>query len=347
MVTPAYMAANFINDAMASVWRQSYRPIEHIVVDDGSPDTTGSRAVATAERLNGPGYLARVIRHESNSGTAAALNTGIAAAQGSFISWLSADDLFVSQNKTARQIAELERDRCLAGVFDLAALIGADPATARLVRPRWPRLMRLDPRLQKSDPESMLVGLLFANPINGTSVTLRRAAVPWKDLFDTADSGMAIYDQDSDLWMRMQAVGLRMRGLQQAGTLYRIHPGQSSNKQSQMQRASSISRIRILLGLDKMGRLGPVLQAGRVALSLGVASGVHRYRPAVFSALADVGTPKLHGVVRSVLELVSRDLDRRPLTEHQLWRSYRSTAQELMDSSVFSEFESSLVRIAK
>jgi len=40
VVIPTYNRAGLIIDALNSVYRQSYRPLEVIVVDDGSTDTT-------------------------------------------------------------------------------------------------------------------------------------------------------------------------------------------------------------------------------------------------------------------------------------------------------------------
>ena len=40
VVTPAYNRAGLIEETLESVWRQDHRPVEHIVVDDGSSDTT-------------------------------------------------------------------------------------------------------------------------------------------------------------------------------------------------------------------------------------------------------------------------------------------------------------------
>ena len=53
IIIPAYNAAAFINDAIESALAQDYRPIEVIVVDDGSSDETAS----IAERFGPARYL--------------------------------------------------------------------------------------------------------------------------------------------------------------------------------------------------------------------------------------------------------------------------------------------------
>ena len=53
VVTPAYKAQDFIEETMRSVWAQDYRPLEHVIVDDCSPDATGELAREAASRPNG------------------------------------------------------------------------------------------------------------------------------------------------------------------------------------------------------------------------------------------------------------------------------------------------------
>jgi len=82
VVIPCYNQARFLPTAIDSARRQDYRPLETIVVDDGSTDATS----ATANRH---GVL--VIR-QSNNGVGSARNTGLGAARGDFVIFLDADD---------------------------------------------------------------------------------------------------------------------------------------------------------------------------------------------------------------------------------------------------------------
>src|SRR5262249_27876438 len=82
-------------EAVESVLAQTYRPIELIVVDDGSTD--GSRAIAQR--------FGRHVRcsFRPHKGLGAARNHGITMACGSFCAFLDADDLWV-RDKLAQQI---------------------------------------------------------------------------------------------------------------------------------------------------------------------------------------------------------------------------------------------------
>jgi glycosyltransferase involved in cell wall biosynthesis len=79
-----YNYARYLRQAVDSALAQTYRPIEVVVVDDGSTD--GSR-----ELLASYGDRIRLIE-KPNGGQASAFNVGIAAAQGVYIALLDSDD---------------------------------------------------------------------------------------------------------------------------------------------------------------------------------------------------------------------------------------------------------------
>ena len=87
IVIPAYNRAHLIGETLRSALDQTYRPIEIIVVDDGSADDT--RRVAESF-----GPLVRCVR-QANAGVAAARNRGFAEARGEFVALLDSDDLWL------------------------------------------------------------------------------------------------------------------------------------------------------------------------------------------------------------------------------------------------------------
>jgi len=99
ILVPAYNAAPWITATLDSALAQTHRPIEIIVVDDGSTDAT----LAIAR-----GFEARGVRvvSQSNAGASAARNHALLIAHGDYIQFLDADDL-LAPDKIAVQVARL------------------------------------------------------------------------------------------------------------------------------------------------------------------------------------------------------------------------------------------------
>ncbi len=90
-VLPVYNRPDMLVEAVASVVGQTYRPIELIIVDDGSTDDTGRVAEELAARY--PDIIRLV--HRENGGPGAAREAGRLRARGEFIQYLDSDDLLL------------------------------------------------------------------------------------------------------------------------------------------------------------------------------------------------------------------------------------------------------------
>ena len=97
VVIPVFNGERFLAAAIQSVLDQTYRPVEVIVVDDGSTDASA----AIARSFEG----VRVIGQEQ-AGPGAARNRGVAAATGELLAFLDADDLMPA-DKLELQVAHL------------------------------------------------------------------------------------------------------------------------------------------------------------------------------------------------------------------------------------------------
>lgn len=89
VIIPSYNSAQYIGEAIESVFAQTYRDFEIIVVDDGSIDDTKE---VLSPYINRIVYLFQV-----NGGVAKARNAGIRNAQGEYIAFLDADDVWFSE----------------------------------------------------------------------------------------------------------------------------------------------------------------------------------------------------------------------------------------------------------
>jgi len=90
IIIPAYNRASLIAESLDSVLAQTYRPIEVVVVDDGSADNT--REVVREWTLKADAGLAVRYFHQANQGGCAARNRGLRESQGEFINFLDSDD---------------------------------------------------------------------------------------------------------------------------------------------------------------------------------------------------------------------------------------------------------------
>jgi teichuronic acid biosynthesis glycosyltransferase TuaG len=88
VIIPAYNAEAIIGRAIDSVLAQSYRNFEIIVVDDASRDKT--KKVVESHYDGRVTYIQKVV----NGGSSIARNTGMDAAQGDYIAFLDADDIW-------------------------------------------------------------------------------------------------------------------------------------------------------------------------------------------------------------------------------------------------------------
>src|SRR5438094_204673 len=96
-IIPVHNRPLMLREAVASVVAQAYRPIEIIIVDDGSTDDTARVADELANDFT------RVI-HQANAGPGAAREAGRLVARGEFIQHLDSDDLLL-QRKFELQVA--------------------------------------------------------------------------------------------------------------------------------------------------------------------------------------------------------------------------------------------------
>jgi glycosyltransferase involved in cell wall biosynthesis len=121
VIVPVFNSERFLAQAIESIFAQSYRNLEVIVVDDGSTDGSAKAA---------QGYPVRYF-FQPRRGPGAARNSGIRQARGGFLSFLDADDIWMP-GKTTGQMAMLAARPELEAVFGwVEQFSGADPASPK------------------------------------------------------------------------------------------------------------------------------------------------------------------------------------------------------------------------
>lgn len=106
VLIPSYHSGEKLIRAIDSVLRQSYRPLQLIVCDDGTEDFDSSAVEGyIAERANKVDFA--VFHQAENLGTVRNLNTALVNAAGGWIIPLAADDVFGSEQAVSKLVRQI------------------------------------------------------------------------------------------------------------------------------------------------------------------------------------------------------------------------------------------------
>lgn len=178
VVIPCYNASKTLAATLESVLAQSYRPIEVIVVDDGSSDESVEIARSFAPTVQ--------VIAKKNGGPASARNEGIRRCKGEYIAFADADDLWMPEKLTVQ--------------VPVAAAFGAPAMVFSAVKRN-----RDDgeTHLKAVPPDRLPItyASLWRGNIITTSTVLAHASVFDGCVFDEAPSIQGA--EDFDLWLRV------------------------------------------------------------------------------------------------------------------------------------------------
>ena len=216
VIIPCYRQAQYLPQAVRSVLDQTFRQVEAIVVDDGSPDDPRAQLEPFADDPR-----VRFIRQE-NAGVGRARNAGVKASRGAFLNFLDADDWLAPQF-CERLVQSLSDSDDLGFVYcDLQHVVESEAtaidgeysvgASRRLVN------------------GNILPSLLMGGYFPPHTVLVRKAVLDQVGLFDAELGGHA----DWDLWLRISASGFRAHYIDEKLVYYRIHPASMSRNQEHM-----------------------------------------------------------------------------------------------------------------
>jgi glycosyltransferase involved in cell wall biosynthesis len=181
VVMPAYNEELYIGEALDSILAQTRAPLEVIVVDDGSTDST-------VEIVGNYGNRIRLIQQE-NRGCHGAFDTGFREATGDFVALCPADDVYEPQ-KLEWQAETLAANPAIDVAFGAATrfgLAGGDhlrPARPNLLDNHW-----FAPEMYRRD--------LIPDP----------SAVVRRGLYFELGGYKPIVGEDYEFWMRALSAG--------------------------------------------------------------------------------------------------------------------------------------------
>jgi len=135
-VVPAFNSAAYVGEALASIFAQRHRPLQVVVADGGSTDTTIDVVRAF------PGEVEIVA--QANTAPAATRNLGLRAARGDLVAFLDADDAWRAE-KLELQLARFTADPELEVCLSHAELVWSEERAGEAVRLSAHRRARVVP----------------------------------------------------------------------------------------------------------------------------------------------------------------------------------------------------------
>lgn len=211
-----YNRAGLVGQAIRSALAQTRRDFELIVIDDGSTDDTRAAIAAFDD--------ARLRYHyRANGGLAAARNTGIELARGTYVTFLDDDDLYAPDH--------LAR---LAGYLDQQADCGWVSGGYRVTDMQGQLLSVWEPWVVY--PDLTVEMWVFVCPTAPTAVMVRRQWLQRAGGFDPQQ-----YPSDDwELWLRLAHLGCRMAWVRHLVCTYRLHDkNMTQDRQAMRQQARS------------------------------------------------------------------------------------------------------------
>ena len=215
IVVPVYNAAPYIESTIRMVMQQTYENWELLLVNDASEDDSAQIIEKVREKLckenpQGAGRI-HLISQERNQGAAAARNRGTMAAQGRYLAFLDADDVWLPQ-KLEREIAFMQHTDAAFACHSYEFGDENAKGTGKIVH-AWPQLHYR---------EALTRTIIFTSTVMFDMTKLKKEQV----MMPRCGS------EDTALWWQLLRSGITAYGLDEVLTIYRRPAGASlsSNK---------------------------------------------------------------------------------------------------------------------
>jgi glycosyltransferase involved in cell wall biosynthesis len=253
VVIPLYNGEKYIRDCLLSVYEQTYRPLEVIIVDDGSTDDS----LAVIEKVQGE----KTVIRQQNADVSAARNTGVEHSKGKYVAFIDQDDLWLP-DKIDRQVSVFKEDDRIDLVFtDLVKIF--DTGKRRHARDKH------DIALSLTD-DNLFPTLVKKNVLMPSTVMVKRESLIKAGYFDEDFKTCGDYE----MWLRMAGQRMVFRYLPQRLTLYRQHEDNTARETDIMYR----DRIKAIEKTFSDANLEPELRKlERTGLAAAYVMGAHTF----------------------------------------------------------------------
>jgi glycosyltransferase involved in cell wall biosynthesis len=205
VIIPCYNQAQFLEDAVHSVVKQTYNNWEIIIVNDGSLDDTNSVSQKIIKTYS---QYSITLLEQNNSGVASARNNGISVASGEYIIPLDADDKFAT-TYFDKAINILQNNPEIGIVYCLAEFFGSKTGL-------WPlREFEL--------PDFLVENTIFC------SAFFRKS-----DWFKVGGYSLEMKHgwEDYDFWLSLIELGTKVFRIPEVLFFYRQYPGSTTDSMS-------------------------------------------------------------------------------------------------------------------
>lgn len=203
VIVPAYNGEAFLAEAVESIYRQDYHPLEIVIVDDASTDNTDGIARSFIGDARGE---VRYIYQAHFGRPAAGRNRGIRAAAGEIIGFLDQDDIW-PENKLALQMPYL-----LNNEDPLDVVVG--------------HTQMLHPTEQANGERQFEAATTPVDYMLLSSALFKRPVFEKVGYFDES---LRYYGDDLDWFIRAREHGLSIRQLEAVTLYWRIHATNTSH----------------------------------------------------------------------------------------------------------------------
>ncbi len=206
VVLPVYNEERLLEEALDSLLGQTERDFEVIAVDDGSTDGTP----ALLDRFAAQHGRVRPVQ-QPHAGIVAALNRGLAEAQGAYVARMDADDV-ANPERLRLQADFLDRERGIGLVSSRVEYLGDVERNAGLAHfVAWTNSL--------TSKEDISLYRFVESPLVHPSVMFRRELV---ERFGGYLDGP--FPEDYELWLRWMERGVRMAKLEETLIEWRERP---------------------------------------------------------------------------------------------------------------------------